>query len=69
MPALKCLPVLEISSTRAEPVVLTRVSAASSSRQKSGCMVLSASGLFSARWAICASSEREKQVRVGRDED
>jgi hypothetical protein len=65
MPALKCLPVLEITSTRASPVLWMCESAASSSRQKAGCMVFIASGRFSTRWAMCPLVVRVKQVREG----
>jgi hypothetical protein len=64
MPALKCLPVLEISSTRASPRWCSWVSTSSSSRQKVGCMVFIASGRLSTRWAMWSVTVREKQCSV-----
>src|SRR3990167_9436562 len=65
MPALKCLPVLLMTSARAVPSVWSFVSTSSSSRQKVGCMVFIASGRLSTRWATWSSVElRKKQVGV-----
>ena len=65
MPALKCLPVLLMTSARAAPSLLSCVSTASSSRQNVGCMVFIASGLLSTRWAMWLSMVKEKQVMEG----
>src|SRR5574343_1648858 len=62
MPALKCLPVLEITSARAVPSLCSRVRMSCSSRQKVGCMVFIASGRLSTRWATWPSVVREKQL-------
>src|SRR3990167_768798 len=64
MPALKCLPVLLMTSARAVPSVWRAVSTSSSSRQKVGCMVFIASGRLSTRWATLSVKLREKQVGV-----
>ena len=65
MPALKCLPVLLMTSARASPVLFSWASTSSSSRQKVGCMVFMASGRFSTRWATWLSMLSEKQVKGG----
>ena len=64
MPALKCLPVLEITSARAVPALWISVSTSCSSRQKVGCMVFIASGRLSTRWATWPSVVREKQFSL-----
>ena len=64
MPALKCLPVLLMTSARASPAWCSWASTVSSSRQKVGCMVFMASGLFRTRWATWSVMLSEKQVRV-----
>ena len=51
MPALKCLPVEEITSARAWPSRCNCVNTSSSSRQNAGFMVFIASGRLSRRWA------------------
>ena len=62
MPALKCLPVLLMTSARAVPSLCSRVSTSSSSRQKVGFMVLSSAGRLITRWATLSVELREKQV-------
>eukprot|EP01136_Pigoraptor_vietnamica_P044545 Opistho-1_new@21414 len=64
MPALKCLPVLLMTSARAWPSWWICVSSSSSSRQNVGCMVLSSAGRLSTRWATSSVELREKQVVV-----
>ena len=61
MPALKCLPALLITSTRAALFLCRSVSTVSNSLQKRGPMVFRASGRFSTRWAMWFSIVREKQ--------
>ena len=65
MPALKCLPVDEITSARAEASRCSAVRTSSSSRQNVGFMVFSASGRFSTRCAICCSVLSVKHSIVG----
>jgi hypothetical protein len=60
MPALKCLPVDEITRARAWPSRCRAVSTSSSSRQKVGCIVLSAPGWLSTRWATASCRISEK---------
>src|SRR5450830_2060620 len=60
MPALKCLPVLEITNARACPSRFNWSSTSSSSRQNVGCMVFKASGWFSTRWAMWSVWVRAK---------
>ena len=55
MPAEKCLPVLDSTSTRASCPRFRWSSTASSSRQNAGPMVFIAWGRFSTRWAMWSS--------------
>ena len=61
MPALKCLPVLLMTSARAALFLCKSVSTVSNSPQKRGPMVLSASARLSTKWAMWFSIVREKQ--------
>ena len=54
----------DLAAMGAAPAWCSWASTASSSRQKVGCMVFMASGLFRTRWATWSVMLREKQVRV-----
>ena len=64
MPALKCLPVEEITRQRVAPSALSASTIAGSSFQKARTMLLKLSGLLSTRCATEPSRERSKQVWV-----
>ena len=62
MPALKCLPVLLMTTTRALASSLMPVTISGSSRQKAGVMVLSSSGRDSRTWATWSAISTSKQL-------
>ncbi len=64
MPALKCLPVEEITRHRVAPSALSSSTIAGSSFQKARTMLLKLSGRLSTRCATAPSRERSKQVGV-----
>ena len=61
MPALKCLPVLLMTTTRALASALMPVTISGSSRQKSAVIVFSASGRFSRTCATESAISTSKQ--------
>ncbi len=60
MPAQKCLPVDEITSTRASPASFSARTASRSAGKKGGAIVFNRSGRFSCRWAMPRSIPRLK---------
>ena len=61
MPALKCLPLLLMTTTRALASSLMPVTISGSSRQNSGTIVLSSSGRDSRTWATESVTSTSKQ--------
>ena len=61
IPAQKCLPVLEITTTRALAASLIEVTISGSSRQNSGTIVLSSSPRESRTWATPSAMSTSKQ--------
>ena len=62
MPALKCRPVLDSTTTRALASSLMPVTISGSSRQNSGVIVLSASGRDRRTWATWSAMSTSKQL-------
>ena len=64
MPAEKCFPVLDMTKALASPSSFNWRKTVSNSRQKTGCMVLSDSGLLSTKCATWSVIVREKQLSL-----
>ena len=60
MPALKCLPVDEITSTRACPPSCSACTASRKAGKNAGAIVFMRSGRLSCRWAMPSATSRRK---------